>query len=127
MVPVRHSTVLAKRLAGADVLDVTAYSTGFGALFLLRLALIESDGPVLPAISARGWLSIVYLGFMSSATANLRSNRALIHVEANQTATFINLVPIVGVAVAVLFLGEPLIGWQLAGAAVTLLGVWLAT
>lgn len=120
-------TVLAKRLAGADVLDVTAYSTAFGALFLLPLALIESDGPVLPAISARGWLSIVYLGVLSSATANLLYNRALIHLDANQTATFINLVPIVGVAVAVLFLGEPLIGWQLAGAAVTLLGVWLAT
>jgi len=82
---------------------------------------------VLPAISTRGWLSIVYLGVLSSATANLLYNRALIHLEANLTATFINLVPIVGVAVAVLFLGELLIGWQLAGAAVTLLGVWLAT
>ena len=48
MVPVRHSTVLAKRLAGADVLDVTAYSTGFGALFLIRLSLIGWHSPVQP-------------------------------------------------------------------------------
>ena len=120
-------TVLAKRLAGADLLDVTAYSTAFGALFLLPLALIESGGMALPAISARGWLSIAYLGLMSSAMANLLYNRSLAHLEANQAATFINLVPIIGVVVAVLFLGEPLIGWQLAGGAVTLLGVWLAT
>ena len=98
-----------------------------GALFLLPLALIESGGPMLPSISARGWLSIVYLGVVSSAMANLLYNRSLAHLEANQAATFINLVPIVGVVVAVLFLGEPLIGWQLAGGAVTLLGVWLAT
>ena len=120
-------TVLAKRLAGADMLRVTAYSTAFGALFLLPLALIESGGLALPAISWRGWLSIGYLGLVSSAIANLLYNRSLAHLEANQTATFINLVPIVGVVVAVLFLGEPLIVWQLAGGAVTLLGVWLAT
>lgn len=120
-------TVIAKRLAGADLLDVTAYSTAFGALFLLPMALVESGGQALPGISAGGWLSIAYLGVMSSALANLLYNRSLAHLEANQAATFINLVPIVGVLVAVLFLGEPVIGWQLAGGAVTLLGVWLAT
>jgi drug/metabolite transporter (DMT)-like permease len=120
-------TVLAKRLSGADLLHVTAYSTAFGALFLLPLALLESGGRALPAISVLGWLSIAYLGILSSALASLLYNRSLAELEANQAATFINLVPIVGVAVAVLFLGEPLIGWQLVGGAVTLVGVWLAT
>lgn len=120
-------TVLAKRLTGADLLQVTAYSTTFGALFLLPLALFESGGLVVPVISAGGWLSIAYLGVMSSALACLLYNHSLEHLEANQAATFINLVPIVGVLVAVLFLGEPLNGWQLAGGGVTLVGVWLTT
>jgi drug/metabolite transporter (DMT)-like permease len=120
-------TVLAKRLSGADLLHVTAYSPLFGALFLLPLALLESGGRALPAISVLGWLSIAYLGVLSSAMASLLYNRSLAELEANQAATFINLVPIVGVVVAVLFLGEPLIAWQLLGGAVTLVGVWLAT
>jgi drug/metabolite transporter (DMT)-like permease len=118
-------TVLAKHLIGADLLKVTAYSTAFGALFLLPLALFEAGELALPAISMRGWLSIAYLGAMSSAMANLLYNRSLAHLEASQAASFINLVPIVGVVVAVVFLGEPLIGWQLVGGAVTLVGVWL--
>jgi drug/metabolite transporter (DMT)-like permease len=35
--------------------------------------------------------------------------------------------PVIGVAVAVLALGEPLVGWQLAGGAVVLAGVWLTS
>jgi len=120
-------TVLAKGLAGADQLDVAAFSTGFGALFLLPMALVEGGAAGLPAISPGGWLSIAYLGLLSSALANLVYNRSLAHLGAGQAATFINLVPVVGVAVAVLFLGEPLIGWQLAGGALAMAGVWLAT
>jgi drug/metabolite transporter (DMT)-like permease len=120
-------TVLGKRLAGVDPLIITAYSSVFGALFLLPLALIESGGWTLPAISPQGWLAVLYLGALASASANLVYNRALTVLEASQTATFINLVPIVGVAVAVIFLGEPILGMQLVGGAVALVGVWLAT
>jgi drug/metabolite transporter (DMT)-like permease len=120
-------TVLAKRLAHADALGVTAYSTMFGTLFLVPLALLETPIAEMPMISAQGWLSILYLGALSSTMANLLYNWSLAHLDASLAATFINLVPVVGVAVAVLFLGEPLVGWQLAGGAVTLLGVWLAT
>ncbi len=120
-------TVLAKGVAGADQLDVAAYSTAFGALFLLPMALVEAGGPLLPDISARGWLSIIYLGLFSSAAANLIYNNSLSYLGASQAATFINLVPVVGVVVAALFLGEALIGWQLAGGALTMAGVWLAT
>ena len=47
--------------------------------------------------------------------------------KSQPTITLNDLAPIVGVVVAVLFLGEPLIGWQLVGGAVTLVGIWLAT
>ena len=120
-------TILGKRLSGVDPLMITAYSSVFGALFLLPLALLESGGRMFPAISAQGWLAVLYLGALASATANLVYNRALTVLDASQTATFINLVPIVGVAVAVIFLGEPVLALQMVGGAVALVGVWLAT
>lgn len=120
-------TILAKRLADLDQLAVTAYSSVFGTLFLIPLALAEAGGLAFPAITARGWMAVLYLGVLSSAMANLVYNRALTVLDAGQTATFINLVPIVGVAIAVIFLGEPILALQLAGGAVALVGVWLAT
>jgi drug/metabolite transporter (DMT)-like permease len=75
----------------------------------------------------QGWLAVLYLGLLASATANLVYNWALMLLDASQTATFINLVPIAGVAIAVLFLGEPMLAMQLVGGAVALIGVWLAT
>jgi drug/metabolite transporter (DMT)-like permease len=120
-------TVLGKRLAGVDLLMLTAYSSMFGALFLVPLALVESGGRLPAALSAQGWLAVLYLGVLASATANLVYNSALTLLDASQTATFINLVPIFGVAIAVLALGEPVLGLQMVGGAVALVGVWLAT
>jgi drug/metabolite transporter (DMT)-like permease len=120
-------TILGKRLANVDTLTVTAYSSVFGTLFLVPLALIEARGLAFPAISVQGWLAVLYLGMLASATANLVYNRALMLLEASQTATFINLVPIAGVAIAVIFLGEPMLAMQLVGGTVALIGVWLAT
>jgi drug/metabolite transporter (DMT)-like permease len=120
-------TILAKRVATADQLVVTAYSSAIGTLFLVPLALLEVRGAALPALSLQAWLSLVYLGVVSSAGGHLLYNRSLIYLDASQTATFINLAPIVGVASAVVFLGEAIVGWQLLGGALVLLGVWLTT
>jgi drug/metabolite transporter (DMT)-like permease len=120
-------TILGKRLANVDPLAVTAYSSAFGTLFLVPLALIEARGVTVPDISAQGWLAVLYLGMLASATAKQVYNRALTLLDASQTATFINLVPIAGVAIAVIFLGEPVLAMQLVGGTVALVGVWLAT
>ncbi len=120
-------TVFAKRLAGADQLQVTAYSTVIGALFLVPPVLLELHGRGLPRLSGQDWMSVLYLGGVSTAAGHLLYNRSLAHLDASQAATFINLTPIAGVATAVLFLGEAAAGWQLAGGALVLFGVWLAT
>jgi drug/metabolite transporter (DMT)-like permease len=119
-------TILAKRLAETDQLVVTAYSTAFGTLLLIPAAIYESSGKSFPAISASGWLSVLYLGAVASAGAYWLYNRSLKYLEASQTAIFMNLLPVIGVAVAVLFLGESLTVWQLTGGALVLLGVWVS-
>jgi drug/metabolite transporter (DMT)-like permease len=48
-------------------------------------------------------------------------------LNAGQTANFVNLLPIAGVAIAILFLGEAAVPVRLIGGAIVLLGVCLAT
>lgn len=119
-------TILAKGLADMDQLAVTAYSTMLGTLMLIPAALFESYGKSFPTISASGWLSVLYLGAVSSAAGYLLYNRSLQHLEASQTANFLNLMPVIGVATAFLFLGETLTMWQLAGGLLVLIGVWIS-
>jgi drug/metabolite transporter (DMT)-like permease len=120
-------TILAKRVATADQLVITAYSSVIGTVLLVPLALFEQLGvrPTAPPLQA--WVSIIYLGVFSSAVGHLLYSRSLVYLDASQAATFINLVPIVGVAVSVIFLGETVVGGQLLGGALALLGVWLTT
>lgn len=120
-------TILAKRVATADQLSITAWSTTIGTALLIPLALFELRGVSLAIPSASNWIGIVYLGAVSTAGGHLLYNRSLAHLEASQAATFINLIPLIGVAIAVIFLGEVIVGWQFLGGALVLLGVWLAT
>ena len=120
-------TILAKRLAEYDQIVVTAYSTAAGTLLLLPIALWEVLNSPVPGIPAHDWLSVLYLGAISSAGGYWLYNRSLRQLEASQTSAYINLMPVVGVATAVVFLGETLVLWQLLGGAFVLLGTWLST
>jgi drug/metabolite transporter (DMT)-like permease len=52
---------------------------------------------------------------------------ALRELDASLVGVYTNLDPIVGVATAVLLLGEELYGGQIAGGLVAFLGMWLAS
>lgn len=120
-------TILAKRLAAAPQIKITAYSTTIGTALLIPLVLVELNTAPLPVISARGWLGVVYLGVISTAGGYLLYNRSLAHLDASQAAAFLNLLPIFGVAIAVIFLGETVSALQLAGGGMVLLGVWMTS
>lgn len=119
-------TVLAKRLAGADQLWITTYTAVAGTLLLVPLVLVESGRQSFPPIPIAVWFNVLYLGAISSAGGYLLYNWSLTYLDASQTANFVNLTPVVGVAIAVLFLGETVTPLQLTGGALVLLGVWLA-
>ncbi|HYF63194.1 MAG TPA: DMT family transporter [Herpetosiphonaceae bacterium] len=120
-------TIAAKRLNHLDQLVVTGYGTAVGTLALLPLAAFEQWGRPLPALGLDAWLVLLYLSVASTALGHLFYNRSLRELDASQAASYLNLMPVVGVAVAVLALGEPLVAWQLAGGAVVLAGVWLTS
>jgi drug/metabolite transporter (DMT)-like permease len=120
-------TVFAKRLAHADVLLVTTVSTIFGTILLCPFVLAEMQTHPLPPLTLGDWLSILYLGTLSSAGCYLLYNWSLAHLDASQAANYVNLLPIVGVVIAVLFLGESVVPIQVLGGALVVLGVWHTT
>jgi drug/metabolite transporter (DMT)-like permease len=120
-------TVLGRSLRAALPLTVTAYSTLLGTLGLAAAAGFELAGHPPPAVSWSSWLAALYLGAGPSALAYLLWNQALRHLDAGQAANFLNLIPVVGVASAALFLGEIPTPGQLVGGSLVVGGVWLSS
>lgn len=104
----------------------TTAGTGAALLFLLPAAVVESWGQGIPAMGMADVTGLLYLGLGASAAAYALWNFALEHVDASVAAPYVNLVPIIGLALAV-FLGESLTVIELAGGATVAAGVWLST
>ncbi|MBW6463038.1 MAG: DMT family transporter [Firmicutes bacterium] len=70
------------------------------------------------------WLSVLYLGVISSVAAFFLFNYVLSKVTATQGAVFVNMVTVVAIAAGVLFMGENIYWYHLAGTTAILLGIW---
>jgi drug/metabolite transporter (DMT)-like permease len=119
-------TVIAKRLAGADQVVVIAWVSIIGTAMLVPLAAVElAQGPM-PRPTMGGWLGIFYLGAIASALAYVVYSWVLRELDASLVGAYFTLDPIVGVATAVVFLGEALRPGQVVGGIIALVGMWLA-
>lgn len=121
-------TVLGKPVLGrVDPLDYTAVTS-----VLCFLGVAAWTGPSLApstwrAAGTQAWLAIFYLSAVGSFLGALIWNLALRRVEPSRQANSIFLQPVVGVALGVGFLGDPLTRWTAAGGALVLAGMWAAT
>ncbi len=120
-------TVVAKRLAGADQVVVIACVSVAGTAVLIPLAALELWHVPWPSPSPEAWLGTLFLGVVASAVAYILYSGALRQLDASLVGAYLNLDPIVGVLSAVVFLGETLGNWQIAGGIVALAGIWLAS
>lgn len=104
---------------------VTTASIGAGLLFLVPSAVVEIavQGP--PTFTLPGTLALLYLGLGSSALTTFLWNYAIRHVDASVAAMYPNLIPVVGLVMA-LASGEQIGAVQLVGGFLALAGVWLA-
>jgi drug/metabolite transporter (DMT)-like permease len=66
-------------------------------------------------------------GALASAACYLLYSRALRDLEASQVGTFTNLVPVIGVASGVVFLGETITPLAIVGGALVLAGIWISS
>jgi len=119
-------TVQGKRLVSSQpAIVVTTAGIGAGLCMLLPLAVVETLTNGFPSLTVAPALSLLYLGVICSGLTMVLWNYALTKVDAGVAGTFINLVPVVGVLIAVLA-GESISTWQILGGMVTLVGVWLS-
>jgi drug/metabolite transporter (DMT)-like permease len=121
-----YYTVIAKRLAGADQVVVIAWVSIIGTAMLLPLATVELlQGPT-PTPTLAAWLGTLFLGAPASAVAYVVYSWALRELDASLVGAYFTLDPIIGVATAVVFLGEGLTEGQVIGGVIALVGMWLA-
>ena len=118
-------TILSRRLDQWDPLWLTAWSTVIGTLLLLPSVAIELPRTGWPHITGQGWLRICYLGCLGSALCYLLYNSALKALPASTVGIFINLEPLIGVVIAIVFLKEQVSLLQLGGGLLVLLGIAL--
>lgn len=118
-------TVVSKKYASLDPLWLITWLAGMGTLLLLPAVIYERWQQPWPPISLGGWTAILYMAVFPSALGYLWYNSALQHIPASQAGVWVNLDPVLGALIAVIFLGEQVHLWQIAGALLTMAGVWL--
>lgn len=98
-----------------------------GAALLLPFCIAESAlvGPM--PVSASSFLAIGYVAVFASILAYIAFNRTVELVGANTAGLTVHLIPVFGIVLAVLLLGERLYAYHGIGIALIALGLWLAT
>jgi drug/metabolite transporter (DMT)-like permease len=118
-------TVQGKRLA-SDVPGIvaTAASAGSATMLIAPVAAGELIFGRTPSFTTGSVLGLLYLGVLASAAAYGLWNVSLRYVDASVAGSFINLVPVIGVILAIA-VGESMTSGQWAGAGVVAVGVCL--
>ncbi|MER3438412.1 MAG: hypothetical protein C4346_12970 [Chloroflexota bacterium] len=113
--------------AGGNALATLAGTALYGLAFMLPLVVLELATTDLPMPNRAGMLLMLYLALGPSLIAYYLWGYGLTRLEASQAAVYGNLMPLVGVVAASVFLHERIGALQLIGGAIIITGVWLAT
>jgi drug/metabolite transporter (DMT)-like permease len=119
-------TILSKQfLTRYTPLQFSAVMSTIGAVVLTTIAI-----PFIPetnwnSLSAGAWGGAVYSGLLSIGLAYLIWNNGILKVGAVKTATYQNLVPVLGLLFGIIILGESLEWLQYVGSAVVIAGILL--
>ncbi len=109
-----------------SALVTNLYACLFGGAMLGAAAVGEGFFTHWPDYSLRVWGNLFFLGFFGTALSYTWFTAGVHQIGAARAAAFINLVPVSGVLLGALLLGERLGGFVLLGGAVTIAGVILS-
>ena len=122
---VTAGTLLSRRLSSLDVLAATGWHLLIGGVALAGVALLVEGAPAI-AWTPRFLVSLAFLSVAGTAATTVawfvEARRA--RLDALTSWTF--LTPVVGIVLAVWFLGERPGGWIVVGLAATLAAMWVA-
>ena len=117
-------TATSPALMGARTV-VTGYSMAIGCVLYLPFAWPALRGVAWGDVSARAWWAVVLSAVFALCVAYMIWYTALQRIGNTRTAIYSNLVPVAGILVAWLWLGEPIRRATLAGAVAIFVGVAL--
>jgi drug/metabolite transporter (DMT)-like permease len=113
----------ARLMARHSPLGVTGLSMTLGTMLYVPLILPQMRVTDWAAVSTGTWVALVYSSIFALGVAYMIWYTAVQKIGGTHTALYSNLVPLVALAVAVVWLREPLDLPKIAGAALVLAGV----
>ena len=123
-----YSVLLRWRPAGIDTLAFLGAAVIGGILLLmLPLYLVELASGRVAVWNAATGAGMVYFAVFPSILAYLFWNRGVQQVGANRAGLFLYLIPVFGIVLAILFLGERLHFFHLIGAVLIFTGIAIST
>ena len=120
-----YSALSVKRPA-IHSLSFLAFTFGFGALCLIPAFALELATRPMAQFTVQNVAVLAYVAVFPSILSYLCFNRGIELIGANRAAPFFHLIPVFGSAMAIVFLGEKLRLFHLAGYALVLAGVVIA-
>jgi len=120
-------TIISKKVADKDPLLITSLSTFAGSVLLLPAAIYENLGTGWPQTSLTDWIIIFFLGAIASGICYFLYNRSLQLLSAAQVGNFINLDPLIGFIIALIFLHESVNMLQITGGVLVIAGIILSS
>jgi len=112
-------------LKGLTPLAATTYAALWGLLFLAVGATTELGAVDWRGVDWKVWMSVSYLGAFGTVIAFVWWYEGVKAIGASRTAVFNNLVPVFGISLAALMLGEQVLASMVTGGVLVAAGVTL--
>lgn len=120
-------TVLGKSvLERYKPLAVTIINMAIGTFFLVVVALVTEDLSLAAQVSAEAWVIILYLAFFCSGLAYILWYESLSGLAASRAGVFLFTIPVYTILMAHFAIGEVITRSTVLGAALVMIGVYLA-
>jgi drug/metabolite transporter (DMT)-like permease len=122
-----YTVIGRKLLVGLSPLAATNYAAIWGTLMLGLVAAPQLSGLTADQFGWKVIVALLYLGVLGTALAFVWYYISIKKLGTAITSIFTNLVPVFGVLISVLLLGEPLLMSMLVGGAVAIAGVMMVS
>lgn len=120
-------SVLSLKRPDIHGLSFVAFTFGCGAASLIPLLVWELFSRPVMALDTANLLTLFYVAVFPSTLAYLCFNRGVQLIGANRAAPFFHVIPVLGAAMAIVFLGEHPQPFHVIGFALVLTGVMVAS
>lgn len=120
-------TVLLRKRPKVHPMSFLAATVTIGVAALFPLYISELASGRLIVNQAESWLAIAYVGLFPSLIAYLCFNRGVELLGPSTTGLYLNIMPVIGALLAVIFLNEAIRWFHFAGIALIAMGIICAT